>query len=218
MLRSEKSCHPTVLMVPSGLTVNDPLPPESLDPPWPWSDVLTTYPFPTAARCIGSMLPVPPMLVGSAWNPPAQPPLPYERMIPFQFVGVGSQTSIPMPGDVDGAVGSPGLPGPTSSFTRHTSAGAAAGAGSAGVLASAMGDPAVKACTSSTVVCGSGWKRCLMPSSQLAAARSGGTVLELGGGVAGVDAEAQPGTDRHATAIAAAVTVRRRGALCSAGR
>ena len=161
------------------------------------------------------MLPVPPMRVVSAWNPPAQPPLPYERMIPFQFVGVGSQTSIPMPGDVDGAAGSPGLPGPTSSLTRHTSAGAAAGAGSAGVPASAMGDPAAKACTSSTVVRGSGRKRCLMPSSQLAVGGGAGTVLELGGAV-GVDAGAQPGTDRHTTVIAAAATADRTATPASA--
>src|SRR3954452_7490693 len=154
------------------------------------------------------MLPVPPIRVVSAWNPPAQPPLPYERMIPFQLVGAGSQTSIPMPADVDGAAGLPGLPGPTSSFTRHRSAGVAAGAGSAGVPASATGDPAGKACTSSTLVWGSGWKRCVMLSSQLAAAGGAGTVLELGGAV-GAGVGAQAGTDRQVPAIAAAATANR---------
>ena len=37
---------------------------------------------------------------------------------PFQVSGGGSQISMPMPGDVEGASAGPGLPGPTMSLTR----------------------------------------------------------------------------------------------------
>ena len=55
---------------------------------------------------------------------PDQPPLPYARMRSFQLAVVGSQISMPMPAEVDGAPAVPGLPGPTRSFTSHRSEGA----------------------------------------------------------------------------------------------
>src|SRR6185295_7749492 len=42
----------------------------------------------------------------------------------FQLAGAGSHTSMPIPGEVEGAPAGPGLPGPTSSLTMQTSAAA----------------------------------------------------------------------------------------------
>src|SRR2546422_7009492 len=77
-------------------------------------------------------------------------------MILFQAVGAGSQTSRPMPAEVDGAPAGPALPGPTSSFTRHTSAPVTGGAGEARVPDKANESPALKAFTRVKVVFSSG--------------------------------------------------------------
>src|SRR5450432_4537376 len=55
-------------------------------------------------------------------GPPCQAPPPMAWYRSFQLAGVGNQTSMPMPADVDGASAGPGLPGPTMIFTRQRSA------------------------------------------------------------------------------------------------
>src|ERR1700682_3832338 len=52
---------------------------------------------------------------------PAHPPSPSVRFRPFHVAVEGSQISMPIPAEVDGASAGPGLPGPTFSLTRHTS-------------------------------------------------------------------------------------------------
>src|SRR6478672_6437420 len=66
----------------------------------------------------------------------------------FQFAGAGSQISMPMPGDVDGALAAPGLPGPTLSLTKQRSF--AATGGVPVVPDNAMGSPALNDFTGST--------------------------------------------------------------------
>src|SRR3982751_4653361 len=83
----------------------------------------------------------------------------------FQLPGVGSQISMPIPGEVEGAPTGPEFPGPTSSLTMQTSFAAI------GVLA--FGVPIVSgsfflnALTSNTVVSESGWNSVFIESSQL---------------------------------------------------
>ena len=73
---------------------------------------------------------------------------------------------MPMPGEVEGASAGPGLPGPTSSFTTHTSV-VAVGVVGVGVPDSSSASPVLKDLTSSTVVLASGLKPLLIESSQL---------------------------------------------------
>src|SRR5262245_56165553 len=141
MPRCAKSFQSTVLIVPSGFIANEPLPVLG----WPVSVEADTAPSIVDA-IIGLDVgppapPAPASRVVSAWTPPAQPPPPITWMRRFQFAGDGNQTSIPMPGDVDGNPAGPGLPGPTSSFTTHTSLAAVDGAGVAGVFGSARASP-----------------------------------------------------------------------------
>src|SRR5262245_53738385 len=78
-----------------------------------------------------------------------------------------------MPVEVDGAPAGPGLPGPTSSFTRHTSLAAVGGVGLVGVPDSASGSPFLKALTSVTVVLASGLKAVFIVSSHTKAVGAG---------------------------------------------
>src|SRR3954468_5525824 len=84
----------------------------------------------------------------------------------FQFAGVGSQISMPIPGEVEGAPAGPECPGPTRSLTMQTSLAATGGAGVAGVPESASASPFLYALTSNTVVSESGWNS-VFKSSQL---------------------------------------------------
>src|SRR6478672_10245935 len=84
----------------------------------------------------------------------------------FQFSRAGSQISMPIPGEVDGAPAGPGFPGPTSSLTMQTSLAAMGGGGVAGVPESASASPFLNALTSNTVVSESGWNS-VFKSSQL---------------------------------------------------
>lgn len=84
----------------------------------------------------------------------------------FQRSWLGSQTSMPMPSEVERAAAGPGLPGPTLSLTRHRSA--------ARVTAEAESEtktlsPCLKRCTATTLVSASGWKADFRPSSQASA-------------------------------------------------
>src|ERR1700754_65962 len=83
---------------------------------------------------------------------PEKPPDPLNSSVPFQTAFSGSQTSTPIPADVEGAPAGPGLPGPMLSLTRHRLKGAVFGAGLAGVPESAIGSPVLKALTKVTVV------------------------------------------------------------------
>src|SRR5450432_4570512 len=95
---------------------------------------------------------------------------------------------MPMPGEVDGALAGPGLPGPTLSLTRHTSLVAI------GVVAapSVRASPFLKDFTRSTVVLASGLKAVFVVSSQVSAV---GTAAGAGAG-AGAGASLPP---PHAT-------------------
>src|SRR6185503_15654136 len=126
MPRCAKSFQSTVLIVPSGLIANDPLPIT-----WPVSVNAETAPSTVAtAAAVSPALP-PPVPASSVSDvtaaPPAQPPPPSACTRPFQFSTDGSQTSIPMPADVEGAPAGPGFPGPTRSLTTHTSFAATGG-------------------------------------------------------------------------------------------
>ena len=68
----------------------------------------------------------------------------------FQFFLVGNHSSMPMPGEVEGAPAVPGLPGPTSSLTRQTSLMATGGGGVAGVPDSARASPCLNSFVNST--------------------------------------------------------------------
>ena len=109
--------------------------------------------------------PAPASKVMLVCTPPAQPPPPMAWMRLFQLARAGSQTSMPMPADVEGNPSGPGWPGPTSSLTTHTSLSATGGGGVAGVPERARGSPFLKALTSSTLVCRSGLKRSFIVSS-----------------------------------------------------
>src|SRR2546423_27729 len=141
MPRWAKSFQSTVLMVPSGFIANEPVPVLG----WPVSVEADTAPSIVDAILgldVGPPAPpAPASRVVSAWTPPAQPPPPITWMRWFQFAGDGSQTSMPIPGDVEARPAGPGLPGPTSSFTTHTSLSAAGGARVAGVAESAKASP-----------------------------------------------------------------------------
>ena len=69
----------------------------------------------------------------------------------FQFAGLGSHTSIPIPAEVDGASAGPGFPGPTFSFTKHMSL-AAFGVCAVAEPERTKGSPFANALTSYTVV------------------------------------------------------------------
>src|ERR1039458_7829661 len=125
----------------------------------------------------------------------------------FQFAVVGSQTSIPMPAEVDGAPAGPGLPGPTWSFTKQRSF-PAVGVVDVGVPVSRRESPFLNCFTNSTVVLASGGKAVFMESSQVSA-----TGADAGAGVEGVDPPPpQPGSEITATsAVVAAANVRQVG-------
>ena len=90
----------------------------------------------------------------------------------FHAAGAGSQTSMPMPAEVDGALAAPGLPGPTTNFTRQTSAAAAGGVPV--VPDSASGSPCLNDLTSTTVVLASGLNAVFMLSLQVSATAGAG--------------------------------------------
>src|SRR5471032_1933191 len=71
---------------------------------------------------------------------------------------------MPIPGEVEGAPAGPGLPGPTFSFTRHSSLGAST---LDGVPVRFISWPFLKAWTSVTVVFASGLNAAFMESSQV---------------------------------------------------
>src|SRR5213075_1090476 len=102
--------------------------------------------------------------VNEVWLPPAQPPPPETWMRWFQLSRDGSQSSMPIPGEVDGAPTGPGLPGPTSSLTMQTSL-AAIGVVEVGAPR-VSGSFFLNALTSNTVVSESGWNS-VFKSSQL---------------------------------------------------
>ena len=86
----------------------------------------------------------------------------------FQFAGASAARSpMPMPGDVDGALAGPGLPGPTLSLTKQRSF--AATGGVPVVPDKAIGSPALNDLTSSTVVFASGLNAVFIVSSQVSA-------------------------------------------------
>src|SRR5437763_1947893 len=122
MPRCAKSFHKTVLMLPSGSMANEP-PRDGGGTPTslcPVSVFAETAPSTVAMNAgVGVVVPAPVVpkagapasTVGFVWLPPAQPPPPATWMRRFQFAGVGSQISMPIPGDVDGAPAGPGFPG-----------------------------------------------------------------------------------------------------------
>src|SRR5436309_14495668 len=101
MPRCAKSFQRTVLMLPSGFIANDPPP----GPLCPVSVFAETAPSTVAMKeGLGVVPPAPPApasTVNDVWLPPAQPPPPATWMRRFQFSRVGSQISMPIPGDVD---------------------------------------------------------------------------------------------------------------------
>src|SRR6185295_3692877 len=105
----------------------------------------------------------------------------------FQFSRVGSQISIPIPGEVEGAPAGPGFPGPTSSLTMQTSF-AAIGVVEVGVPR-VSGSFCLNALTSNTVVSESGRNSLFIESSQLSSLRSS---LENAAGEQTVSASARP--------------------------
>ena len=166
MPRCEKSFHSTVLIVPSGFIANEPEPvalcPVSVDAE-------------TAPSIVEAILgdevappapPAPASRVMFVCTPPAQPPPPIAWIRLFQLARAGSQTSMPMPAEVEGKPAGPGLPGPTSSLTTQTSLSATGGAGVAGVPDRASASPLLNALTSSTVVRESGLNSSFIVSSQ----------------------------------------------------
>src|SRR3982751_2546334 len=116
MPRRAKSVNSTVLMLPSGFIANEPLPMV-----WPVSvtaDTAPSTPATVAAERPALDAPVPAnVVVDVTAVPPAQPPPPSACTRLFQFAAEGSQISMPIPAEVDGAAAGPGLPGPTSTFT-----------------------------------------------------------------------------------------------------
>jgi hypothetical protein len=88
----------------------------------------------------------------------------------------GSQTSMPMPGEVEGAPAGPGLPGPTLSLTMHRSLAASVPVALPSRLRSS---PFLNCFTSRTVVFASGLNAVLRLSSQVSASGA------AGGGAAG---------------------------------
>jgi hypothetical protein len=89
------------------------------------------------------------------------------RFRPFHVAGEGSQISMPIPAEVDGASAGPGLPGPTFNLTRHTSFEATSGGGDAGVPDNASRSPFLNALTKVTVVLASGLNAVFIQSSQV---------------------------------------------------
>src|SRR6476619_4107279 len=85
----------------------------------------------------------------------------------FQLAAVGSQISMPIPGEVEGALAAPVLPGPTLSLTKQRSF--AATGGVPVVPGKAIGSPALNDLTSSTVVFASGLNAVFIVSSQVSA-------------------------------------------------
>src|SRR3954447_7987400 len=106
-------------MLPSGSIIFAPLPTFGLPPSVvadtaPSAVAITEVPEPAGAGMPSNALVDPS-------TPPAQPPLPRAWMRLFQFIALGSQISMPIPGEVDGAPTGPGVPGPTLSLTTQTS-------------------------------------------------------------------------------------------------
>ena len=108
----------------------------------------------------------------------------------FQLPGAGSQTSMPIPGEVDGAPAGPGLPGPTSSLTMQTSLVAVGVVDVAAPLAS-NGSPFLNALTSNTLVLASGANPVFIVSLQ---DRVAGTA-----GISGVIGSLDPVSYTHLT-------------------
>src|SRR5215831_4144008 len=105
------------------------------------------------------------MSVVEAWLPHAHPPPPRFWILLFHALGVGSHTSIPMPGEVEGAPDPSWNPGPTTILTKHKSAAAVGGVGVAGVPDNARESPCLNAWTSTTLVLESGLKAVFIESS-----------------------------------------------------
>src|SRR5260221_13079229 len=115
MPRSENSFQPTVLMVPSEFIRKLALPFTC-----PVSVVAETAPSVPATS--HGLTPNPPAkAVKDVCTPPAHPAPPNTWRRAFHAAFAGSQTSMPMPAVVDGALAGPGWPGPTSSLTKHMS-------------------------------------------------------------------------------------------------
>ena len=104
---------------------------------------------------------------------PPKPPSANAWMRWFQLAFDGSQASMPMPADVDGAPAGPALPGPTINLTRQTSFTATGGVGVAGVPDSASESPFLNDFTSVTVVFASGLNAVFSVSSQTSGVAAG---------------------------------------------
>src|SRR5580765_3613570 len=90
------------------------------------------------------------------------------RICSFQLARAGSQISMPMPSENDGAVGGcDGTPGPTNSLTRHMSTAAVIGAAESTAI---NRSPALMDLTATTEVLASGLNAVLIPSSQFSGA------------------------------------------------
>ena len=169
MPRLAKSVHSVLLMVPSGFIANEP----PADEAWPVSVVEETAPSLPATPAASVLA----MALALPAAPPCQPPPPSAWTREFQAAFAGSQTSMPMPGEVEGASAGPGLPGPTLSLTMQTSL-AASGVAPVAVPPRMSASPFLKALTATTVVSASGLKFALSVSSQ-----ASGAALAGGGGV-----------------------------------
>ena len=132
MPRCEKSFHSTVLIVPSGFIANEPEPaalcPVSVDAETAPSIVEAILGDEVAAGAAGAGQQC------AVFVHAARPAATADHVdAPVPVGARGSQTSMPMPAEVEGSPAGPGLPGPTSSLTTQTSLSATGGAGVAGV-------------------------------------------------------------------------------------
>src|SRR5690242_4389420 len=102
MPRCAKSFHNTLLMVPSGGIANDP--PFAVLA-WARTVLAQTAPSTMAVDAGEPVVPgpTPASVVSDVWTPPAQPPPPFTWMRRFHLASLGSQTSMPMPANVEGA-------------------------------------------------------------------------------------------------------------------
>src|SRR5258705_162632 len=89
---------------------------------------------------------------------------------------------MPIPGEVEGALAAPALPGPTSSLTKHRSLAAVGVLGVTTVPDKAIWSPALNDLTSATVVFASGLNAVFIVSSQANATGAGGGAGAAGGG------------------------------------
>src|SRR5216684_1549806 len=170
MERDAKSVQSAVLIVPSGFIANEPPPavsacPVSVDADTaPSVSAITTVLTAAAGKSAASGLGSPAMAVVDPCTPPAQPRPPTTCTRLFQLAGLGSHTSIPMPGEVDGAPAGPGFPGPTFSSTMHRSLAAVTPDAVPLTLISSL---FLNAFTSVTVVFASGLNAVFIESSQV---------------------------------------------------